>query len=236
MKKTYLFLALLVSVVFANAQVFNLYYEDEPFSNELTVALDPTSGLAMTFIYMENTTAEDVTFRIHKNITQIPTGNSMLMCFGENCLDTDISGFQTVAAGEMFTHFDVLYTFSNEVNASAIFTILDADSNALQTFTLNYVNEESLINDVKDVPLHLTAAPIPASTNTTISYSIPEKYTSARIIVKNTLGSVVKAMNVPTGKSGKVNMDVSNLNSGVYFYSIIADGQTLSTKKLVVKH
>jgi hypothetical protein len=39
-----------------------------------------------------------------------------------------------------------------------------------------------------------------------------------------------------TETEGTVRMDVSTLDQGVYFCSLIADGKTLATRRLVVSH
>ncbi|MCQ2327376.1 MAG: T9SS type A sorting domain-containing protein [Bacteroidales bacterium] len=242
MKKVYLFLSLMMSVLALNAQVFTLQHLDNEtgdeveFQNELNITLEDEAGVAIDFIYFVNNTNEDVAFRIQKNIQQISEGNSLMMCFGETCLDANISEIQTVAAGEIFTHFDLMYLYADKSVTRAEFTILGEDGQAIQSFTVKYNDNVALPSVEKQVPLALSAAPIPANNTTTISYSIPSKYASAKVVIRNTVGSVVKTMNVATGKSGKLPVNVSDLNSGVYFYSVIADGQTLSTKKLVVKH
>ena len=57
---------------------------------------------------------------------------------------------------------------------------------------------------------------------------------SARLVITNLVGSKV-AVHSLNGTSGKVRMDISNLDSGIYFYSIEADGKIVSTKKLIVR-
>jgi hypothetical protein len=47
------------------------------------------------------------------------------------------------------------------------------------------------------------------------------------------LGSKVKNVNL-TGDQGTLKMDVANLPSGMYFYTLSVDGKGISTKKMLV--
>ena len=57
---------------------------------------------------------------------------------------------------------------------------------------------------------------------------------NASVNIVNLLGSVVKHADLMAG-SDKVSIDVSDLPQGVYFYSVVADGNIIQTKKLIVK-
>lgn len=76
--------------------------------------------------------------------------------------------------------------------------------------------------------------PNPASDFTTISLVLTEAK-DFDVTLYNTIGQAIKTINVK-GQIGEnnVNMDLSNLSSGVYVYSIKADGSTI-TRKLVVQ-
>ncbi|MBQ9312336.1 MAG: T9SS type A sorting domain-containing protein [Bacteroidales bacterium] len=242
MKKIYLFLGLLTSAFILNAQVFsftrinNESGDEEDFTEGFVVNLIEESGISTDFVHITNTTQENITFKIRKNIQQITDGNQMLMCFGEQCLGGDESDFQTVNAGETFTNFDIQYIYINTTTSNAIFSIINQEGETLQSFNVTYTGNNPIKEVAKEVPLTLSAKPIPANTNVTLLYSVPAKYTNAKIIVRNTLGSIIRSFNVETAKNGKINLNVSDFQSGVYFYSIVADGNVLSTKKLVVKH
>jgi len=50
----------------------------------------------------------------------------------------------------------------------------------------------------------------------------------------NLLGSVVKEVEIDQN-SNKLSMDISNLDAGVYFYSIVVNNEVFQTKKLVIR-
>lgn len=77
--------------------------------------------------------------------------------------------------------------------------------------------------------------PNPANQQTGINFQLPSPNSEARILLRNLLGSVVKEIKV-TGAENKVSINTSDLNNGLYFYSILFENKIWSTKKLIVKH
>jgi len=84
--------------------------------------------------------------------------------------------------------------------------------------------------------------PNPFNHTTTINYSLPQQYSSAKIIVLDKTGNVLKEINVSssslTGGSGKgagsITVDASTLASGAYNYSLFVDGRLIATKQMVL--
>lgn len=79
------------------------------------------------------------------------------------------------------------------------------------------------------------ATPNPAKGNTTIGYGLPAASASAKLIVVNMSGQVVKQFSL-TGAAGTINLNVSNLASGSYPCTLWVNGQALVSKQLVVAH
>jgi hypothetical protein len=74
--------------------------------------------------------------------------------------------------------------------------------------------------------------PNPVSTSTTIQYSIPDNVRSARILITNMKGQQLKVYNV--NGQGSIRFNAGTLPSGTYNYSMVTDGKTITTKKLVI--
>jgi hypothetical protein len=74
--------------------------------------------------------------------------------------------------------------------------------------------------------------PNPVTSATTIEYFIPNEVRAARILVTNAKGQQLKVYNV--SGSGTVQFNAGTLPAGTYTYSLVADGRTISAKKLVV--
>ncbi len=246
MKKIYLLWVLLFSVFVVNAQVFRLSYIEREsgdslvFDNVCHVLLDSDEDFNATFIYFENISGQEINYRVQLTEKNLSQGATVQMCFSGSCLETDLSDVKTLQAGEVMRDFDLTYLYPTLDVSRVKVSFVSADNDeVLQSFDVTYsetLEQVSVPKVEKNVGLSLSASPIPAASYTNIRYSIPTQYKNANIVIRNPLGTVVAKYTVPTGKNGKVNVNVSNLNSGMYFYSIVADGKTLSTKKLIVKH
>ena len=241
MKKIYLFLLIALGVFSLQAQKITLLYEEETIMGEtLEIELNPEATTNMTFIHIQNDAESEVTFRIEMTPT-VSEGNTVSMCFAGQCMaPTNFkSAAVTVAAGEVYTQFDLQYEYTSLEESSVLLHFIDTLTNeTLKKLNVVYKNNVGLTEnaDDKNIKLSAVAQPNPATNNVTFNYSVPAKYKNAQLVVRNSLGSVVKQSVIKTGVHAKANVNVLELANGVYFYSIIADGATLVTKKLIVKH
>ena len=66
-----------------------------------------------------------------------------------------------------------------------------------------------------------------------IGYYIPESVKEAQILFYNELGVVLKTVDIREKGKGQVTVYASNLSSGIYTYTLLADGKVIDTKKMV---
>jgi hypothetical protein len=81
--------------------------------------------------------------------------------------------------------------------------------------------------------------PNPFNHTTTINYTLPQTYSTAKIIVTDNGGKTLKELSLPAGRQGinakgkgSLNIDASILASGAYQYSLIVDGKLIDTKQM----
>lgn len=74
--------------------------------------------------------------------------------------------------------------------------------------------------------------PNPVRNSTTIQYYTPEDAKYALILFMNTARQQLRSYNVNGG--GTINFSTGTLPSGTYTYSLVVDGKTISTKKMVI--
>jgi hypothetical protein len=74
--------------------------------------------------------------------------------------------------------------------------------------------------------------PNPFQNTTTINYGLPNQFTSAKIIVTDKSGKVLKEINISGTGKGSVNIDAATLSSGAYQYSLYVDGRMIDTKQM----
>lgn len=76
--------------------------------------------------------------------------------------------------------------------------------------------------------------PNPLVTETTIRYKLPSGIKKAELVIKDMTGKTIQQITLGTNTSGVINIDASSLSSGVYTYSLVADGRAIESKRMVV--
>jgi hypothetical protein len=75
--------------------------------------------------------------------------------------------------------------------------------------------------------------PNPFNHATTIGYSLPNRFSSAQIVITDKNGKQLKQINVNGADKGTITVDASTLASGAYNYSLYADGKLVATKQML---
>ncbi len=76
--------------------------------------------------------------------------------------------------------------------------------------------------------------PNPFSGKTIIQYYIPEDAGNAYIQITTVNGAVLKTINVTKG-NGQIELEINNMTSGNYLYSLIIDDKEIETKTMVLQ-
>ena len=79
--------------------------------------------------------------------------------------------------------------------------------------------------------------PNPFNNTTTINYTLPQSRnggTSAKIIITDKSGKVLKDVNLYAQGKGSLQIDASTLSAGAYQYSLYADGRLIDTKQMLL--
>jgi hypothetical protein len=75
--------------------------------------------------------------------------------------------------------------------------------------------------------------PNPFAEQTTITYNVPQSVGKAQLLFYNSNGQLIQSVDIKTRGKGKVNVFASDLSSGLYHYTLVADGKVVDTKKMV---
>jgi hypothetical protein len=75
--------------------------------------------------------------------------------------------------------------------------------------------------------------PNPLQNSTSIRYNIPKDTKNTSLLITDLNGKTIKEINVTPG-SGIVNLDASLLGAGTYTYTLIADGNKIDSKRMVI--
>jgi len=76
-------------------------------------------------------------------------------------------------------------------------------------------------------------SPNPFNDKTIISYSIPENIKEAQIVIFDARGIMIKKFDIRTKGEGSITFYPPALSKGIFTYSIIADGELISTRKMI---
>lgn len=76
-------------------------------------------------------------------------------------------------------------------------------------------------------------APNPFAEQTVIDFTVPASVQHAQILFYNQEGKLIRSVEITDRGQGRMNVFGSDLSSGIYTYSLIADGQVIATKKMV---
>ncbi|MES2134394.1 MAG: tail fiber domain-containing protein [Bacteroidota bacterium] len=106
----------------------------------------------------------------------------------------------------------------------------NANARHANTTINNQVDVE--LNDKEAIVLKQNV-PNPFAEQTTITYNVPESVGKAQIIFYNSAGQIIQTVDIKTRGKGKVNVFASDLSSGIYHYTLVADGKVIDSKKMM---
>ena len=217
-------------------------FEDEAVEpGTINIVSDINSAMEIQFdLHVINTTDADI--NVVCEMTDDPNGvGSNYLCWGNcympgvleaenvvtaggegifngHCMFVDAE-FQTLPEG---TEIHMVYTFFDERNPEEKYT-----------FNVNFKYQSDAIVDFNSVNVFSNAYPNPANNTVSFDYNMPFDVNSASVAIYNMMGQEVVRQDLNLGGS-RADINVSDLNEGVYFYSLIVNNQTVKTNKFVV--
>ncbi len=159
------------------------------------------------------------------------------LCFGPSVyVNPEPVAFAAGDEQEFSMHFmadDILTVLGQEQSMTYYLYPADDPDNK---FVINVIFMYSMegMDDISAVEEFGNAYPVPASDVVNFDYSFNSNVSSAMIAVYNMMGQEVLRNDI-SGMSGKLSLNVSGLADGVYFYSLIVNGNKEKSSKLVVR-
>lgn len=143
-------------------------------------------------------------------------------------------GYQIPDTGFGITQLNYVYFFNKKIGwaynkiGKGVHTIIGGDT----TF---YTNINSQITNISTDYLLYQNYPNPFNPTTNIKFKI-EKTSNIKLIIFDITGKEIATLVDKKQNSGEyqVKFEESNLSSGIYFYSLFADGVRVDTKKMVM--
>lgn len=218
--------------------------EGTELGDTVTIWIDPLLVQAHEYdISVHNNTSNGMNIKIAREVINELTDLQFSFCWGTACFDPTVdtsANYQFVPAngqtGETENLLADFYPKEKIGTAIVKYTAYNMDMTEAQaTVVLKYwASPEAINEDVMKGGSISDVYPNPASNNVSFDYQLTSKVNSAKIKIFNVLGSTVKEADI-VGKDGKLSVNVSDLENGVYFYSVIINGEIYTTKKLIVR-
>ncbi len=68
-----------------------------------------------------------------------------------------------------------------------------------------------------------------------IEYTLPDAVKSAKLFIYSISGKLIESRIIDGRGAGKLSIDTSKLNKGIYIYTIMADGQSVISRQMIVQ-
>ena len=207
-------------------------------NGQLTVVGSPDEFEIEADLVILNTSDSEMSIKVRRTIISVEDGTSNAFCW-TGCYFPSINESPspvTLSAGDSTLNFSghfkplgivgtnvIAYTFFDENNIS--------DSSRIE---IVYDIKTSSINEQNILHTSMSIYPNPVSSYAVVNYSLKHN-SNANLTVYNMLGK--QEMNYKlNSNTEKINIDLSTLTNGTYFYSIIVEGKIEGTKRFVVNH
>ena len=125
-------------------------------------------------------------------------------------------------------HIDSLMMRLNnlEVAMNACCSSSSSQRTSVNSIDIELTSENSIILNQND--------PNPFAEQTRISFNVPTDVMEAKIIFFDNSGHILQTVKINERGAGQINVYGEKLSSGIYSYTLIADGKVIDTKKMLV--
>jgi hypothetical protein len=202
---------------------------------------DPNVDALVGYIWLKNTTNTEMpNVYVRRSMNQEVANTTNSFCFGVNCYPPWVNESaiaDTAKVGIINKSFYAdYYPDGNGGLTSITFEFFDNITFGVPVSAKATIEFHISATSVKEDKLVFKGPyPNPASQMTSFDYNLPSSANSARLIIRNSLGVEVEN-SMLDNQSGKKSINVSNYSSGIYFYTLVVDGKTIQSKKIIVKH
>ena len=241
MKKLFFTLVLLISVFTLSAQKFRVITTDGRIveNGESFYVYGQGNAWGELAIEFGVEALEDVQLIAQKVEIQVVEGTYNMLCL-DQCYAPSVyvSPVVNFAANET-KDFSMHYQYENAIeDVAGLEQIMEYylfEEGSHEQFVINVTFKYSLdgIDDYSSNEVFSNAYPVPASDVVNFDYNFASSE-NAEVAIYNMMGQEVLRNSI-SGMSGKLSINVSDLTDGVYFYSLIVNGKTEKSSKLIIR-
>jgi hypothetical protein len=236
MKRIIIGLGLMTFTLGASAQGLEVYIASETEDVSGTTVEDVDGDLEAVFV-VKNVSDSPVVIAVERVKLIVLEGTGDYLCWAEQCYDeTDVAPFDPyLNPDEALLESDssevlISYHVTHEIAGCASYRYYFIDAGDVRRDSLDVLFCSTVSID-ENQGLDITIFPNPVSEILTVS--LDRITDNVGFELYNVLGDVVMTKNLIQGQNY---LNVQALPNGVYFYSIMQEGNAVETKKLVVRH
>ena len=240
-RKSIFILMLMAVMGYVSAQSLQFEWDGHIFAEGETIECTNDEygyGEYIQHMQIRNLTSDPMKILVEKEVIQNLEGVMNFFCWGmcfssdvivspnavevqANSLNTDELSFHALYSDpEVFGDVVVKYYAYEERNPSERISII-----------VRFRKSGESVDETASVYF---GQPYPNPANTTVNFNYDLSGSNATAVVYNLVGQEVMRQEINTFDE-KMSLSVSDLNDGIYFCSVMRNGQTLATVKFVVK-
>lgn len=247
MKKLILLLLVsLAAVLTSHAQSFTLSYSNGQLPHDTIIEFfaTPDQTVVEAHVYITNNSDQEKKVLVKKEELEVLEGTFNTFCFSGICYPPDVflspealllEPGQTSSDQDFYADYIpmgiqgsslIRYTFFEERDATDSISVIIK-------FTIGNVGTgHHLAASLSEIS---KPYPNPASSVVSFNINLHSTATDARLIIRNLVGSVVLTHSI-SERNGKITIPVSGLKEGMYFYTLLVQGDhAVQTGRLIVK-
>ncbi len=242
MKKLLLFfVASFLLISFSKAQELTLSWEGEALGDTVMVVGDPGDFEILFHAQVTNNTDNGMNLKVFRERLYLIDGATSLFCWGlcySPAVDTStknilIKADSTSKPEEFSGHYSP-QTFVGTSIVKYTFYNMDNPETRVSIVCKYKASPEGIAEEAMRGGFISEVYPNPATGFVSLNYQLTPQVNEAYVNVYNVLGAVVKEAELHRG-DGKMRMDIADLKNGVYFYSVLVNGDVYKTKKLIIQ-
>ena len=241
MKKFLLSLVLLAFAGMASAQTLHFEYEGEHVQPGSFSVVGPINDMMELAFEMDviNLSDTDLNIVCERSVKSENVGSNYF-CWGA-CLAPHVDSGSNIAVAGVPSIFSAHFMPINEnwetvygMEITIEYTFYDErNPEDKYVFEVYFKHSGESVVDYNNVEIFSNAYPNPANNVVSFDYNMPFDAQSASVAIYNMMGQEVIRQDVNVGGS-RLDINVSDLTDGVYFYSLIVNNQAVKTNKLVI--
>ena len=237
------FVAYTISEAFSSS--LSLHWDNEDIANGSTVFVngemtDDIYEEFLSHVLVKNNADRDLAVKARREDIDVVEGSLNFLCW-EACYPDDVTespNAYTIPAGDMTpeTVFAGHYLPQGNAGTSVVkYTFfVESDPDDQVHFFVSYVISPTSLVDLLSLANISNAYPNPATNYFSVDYNFPAGINTAKLKLYNIVGQEIDAEDF-SGLNGKLEISVSELPEGIYFYSIVLNHEAVFTRKLLVR-